>query len=137
MELPNPLPLVLPIGTIIKYNNILLKSLTIGTFDSEKNLYYFDSLIDQSIDLVTSRRGYFPNRIVWDQLPSSDLKKCKWCLKPIADGIVCISSENDCELYWNTLSDRLKLDFRNPEDALEYDRLSVKKFVDNRKKHNV
>lgn len=66
------------------------------------------------------------------------INKCKWCEKEIATTEnLCFPEDAQCTIYYNALTNRMALDYRKPEEALEYDRISVKNFVDSRKKNNV
>jgi hypothetical protein len=148
MTQPDPLPQELPIGTEMSYAGENYISLTVGKLlkNGSGQYYWFDKVENKSSGAKTSG-SFFPIRITWNKLPENYVEnkseeivdisiiKCKWCNNQIDNGmLICSSEVSSCELYWNALKERCLLSYIEPEDALEYDRASVKNFVDNRKK---
>jgi hypothetical protein len=143
---PDPLPIELPIGTKISMDGNDYISLSVGKLmrgiGVNKDYYYFSS-IENIITKAKCASSFYPGRIIWDELPTENTEEnktdliinCKWCNKVIDNGMsICSSEVSDCQLYWDTLKERCSSLYIKPEDALEYDRASVKKFIDNRKK---
>lgn len=82
--------------------------------------------------------GYYfnPDFILWDKLPDNiksdyceNNKKCLWCKKDSPEHKFCDIKH---ELYFDSLKERMQLDFKNISEALPYDKNSVMKFVNNK-----
>lgn len=137
---PDPLPNELPIGTKVKvgettYIALSVGKLQTGTFMSD---HYSFVLVESLNGTYKGTGTFYHDKIVWVEKTEVNLIiNCKWCNKVIDNGmLLCSSHESNCELYYTALKERLKLDFRKPEDALEYDRACVIKFIDNKKENN-
>src|ERR1700748_160138 len=137
MDIPNPLPDTLPIGTKIIWNSMNYISVSIGILNVNHAvpLYEFDNCKNLDKLIFTNQISFLPERIIWNELPSEDDSKievnlvihCSWCNKIIDNGMtVCSSHESKCSIYYDALKERMSLSYLLPTDALEYDRACVK-----------
>lgn len=145
MNIPDPLPDVLPIGTKIIWGGMNYISLSIGIYNRIHAAPLYDFENCKNLDKLneTKNISFLPERIIWDELPvEGEIKEiikldliihCSWCDKVIDNGMtLCSSHESKCQIYWDALTDRMKLSYLNPHDALAYDRACVKIFIDNK-----
>lgn len=144
MEIPDPLPKTLPIGTKINRMYVCYIAESIGIYDDLYGTYKFDLIKNIDTNIQSNNVGFFPQRILWDELPTESVGskeeisinltiKCSWCQKEIDNGMtLCSSHQSKCQKYYDALSERMALSYLKPMDAHTYDRECVKIFVDNK-----
>jgi hypothetical protein len=137
---PYQLPHELPIGTKMTVGETSYTALSNGQLRLNPMIHYWFKTVESTSGSYKGSGTFLPDRINWSVLPKiecNSIINCKWCNKVIDNGMtICSSHESKCELYWDALKNRMSLDFRKPEDALEYDRECIKKFID-KKENNV
>lgn len=64
----------------------------------------------------------------------NEIKHCVWCSEPLGTNqttFYCEIGKVKCKEYYFALIDRMAVDCRKPEDAFEFEKESVKRWVDN------
>jgi hypothetical protein len=155
-QAPNPLPNTIPKGTKFCIGSDIYELLTVGIRGSLHNLFgpVFIYVGDVK-HLLTGNNisGYniYAHSIDWETVNNiknssdttdtdsceetkKDIKYCLWCnnqLEINQNNNFCVIGKVYCEEYYKALEQRMKIDFREPSEALESEKESVVRWVKN------
>lgn len=146
MTVPDILPDIVPIGTKFNIQNEEYEFLSIGVKRETITLIgyvstYTGSVRNLKTNAIHLQYDVYLQYIDWDSINFHDIKtstnlikKCFWCkedLGPHQKTPYCEIGKKYCKEYYLALEERMKLDFRIPEEALEYDINSVRRYINN------
>lgn len=153
MPAPNILPSTVPIGTRFTLSADVFEFISIGAKDSLLSLFgpviiYTGDVKILLTGLVYKSYNVYVHAIDWDSIPESvdnpdldsceedkkDIKYCLWCNNKLGsnqNSPYCEIGKVYCKEYYNALEDRMAVDFRKPDEALESEKESVVRWVKN------
>ena len=153
MPTPNILPSTIPKGTKFTSNSHDFEFISIGIKGQLPSVFgtitvYSGDVINLTTNVIITNHLAYVHAIDWDGIVSEinnenintpepvkiEKKLCLWCGETLGsnqNSPYCEVGKVYCKEYYFALKERMELDFRDPSEALEYDKASVKRWVNN------